>query len=53
MLSNSDYVVSFIKRQTNKVAYITARAVLSHLNLHVFSDAPATLYSLILKNKVQ
>jgi len=52
LLSNPDYVVSFVRKQANKVAHSIARATLSHPSPHVFREAPTTLYSLIL-NEMQ
>jgi len=36
LCSNSDYVVSFVMRQANKVAYSIVRAALSHYSLILF-----------------
>lgn len=52
LLSNFDYIMSFVRRQANKVAHNIARATLSHPILHVLSDVPTSLYSMIL-NKIQ
>jgi ribonuclease HI len=52
LLSNPDYVVSFIRRQANSVAHNIARAALSYPSPHVFYDVPTTLYSLFM-NEMQ
>jgi ribonuclease HI len=52
LLNNSDFVVSFVRRQANKTAHSIARAALSHPSPHVFYDVPSTLYSLIM-NEMQ
>jgi len=46
--SNPDHVVSFNRRQANKVAHSIARASLSHPSPHIFYHVTTTLYSLIL-----
>ena len=46
LLNNSDYVVSFVRGQANRVAHNIDRATLSHPSPHVFSDVPTSLYSL-------
>jgi len=46
--SNPDYVVSFVKRQANKVAHTIARASLSHPSLYTFNDVPSTMYYLFM-----
>jgi ribonuclease HI len=47
LYSNSDYVVSFVRRQANKVAHNIARVALSHPSPHTFQEASSTLYPLI------
>ncbi|XP_024630723.1 uncharacterized protein [Medicago truncatula] len=46
--SNPDFVVSYIRRQANKVAHNIAIASLSHPSPHVFYHVTTTLYSTIL-----
>jgi len=46
--SNLDYVVSFVKRQANRVAHTIARASLSHSSPHTCNDVPSTMYSLFM-----
>jgi ribonuclease HI len=48
LASNSDFAVSFIRRQANKVAHTIARASLSHTSPHIFYDVPSTMYSLFM-----
>lgn len=45
---NTDFKVSYIRRQANRVAHSTARASLSHPSPHLFYSVPSTLYSLFL-----
>jgi len=45
--SNPDFVVTFIRRQTNTVAHSIARASLSHSNFHIFYHIKTTMYSII------
>ena len=52
LLSNHDFMVSFVRRQVNTVAHSIARAALSHLRPFVFHVAPTTMYSLIM-NEMQ
>jgi ribonuclease HI len=52
LLSNPDYVVSFVRRQANRVAHNIARAALSNPSPHVFHDVPTSLYSLFM-NEMQ
>lgn len=47
LLSNHDFVVSFVRRQVNKVAHSIARAALSHPRPFVFHVVPTTMHSLI------
>lgn len=46
--SNLDFVVSYIRRQINKVTHNIARASLSHPNPYAFYHVTTTLYSMIL-----
>jgi len=46
LLSNHDFVVSFVRRQVNKDAHSIVKAALSHLRPFVFHDVPTTMYSL-------
>jgi len=46
ILSNPDYVVSFVRRQANSVAHNIARAALSNPSPHVFYNVPTSLYSI-------
>jgi len=46
--TNSDFTMSFVKRQANKVAHSIARASLSHPSPYVFNDVPYTMYSLFM-----
>jgi len=45
--SNPNYVVSFVKRQANRVAHTITRASLSHSNPYTFNDVPS-IYSLFM-----
>jgi len=47
---NPDYVVSFIRRQANRVIHSIDRVALSHPNPHIFYEVPHTLYSLIIND---
>ena len=49
--SRNNFIVSYIRRQTNMVAHNIARASLSHPSLHIFHEVPPTLY-LILFNEM-
>jgi len=42
-----DFVVSYVRRQANRVAHSIARASLSHPNPHIFHHVTPTLYPLI------
>jgi len=48
LLNKNDFVVSYVRRQANKVAHSITRASLSCLNPHIFLDVPTHLYRLIL-----
>lgn len=48
LVSRNDFVVSYVRRQANKVAHSIARASLSNPSPHIFRDVPTTLYSLIM-----
>ena len=48
LLSNSDFVVSFVRRQVNKDAHSIAKVALSHLIPHIIHDVSTTLYFLII-----
>ena len=52
ILSNPDYVVSFVRRQANSVAHNIARAALSNPSPHVFYNVPTSLYSICKWNAV-
>lgn len=47
LYSNLDYVVLFVRRQTNKVAHSIAKVALSHPSPHTFQETSPTLYPLI------
>jgi len=48
LFTNTDFKVSYIRRQVNRVAHSIARASLSHPSPHLFYSVPSTLYSLFL-----
>ena len=47
LLNRPDFVVSYVRRQTNRVAHSIARASLSHPSPHIFHHVTPTLYPLI------
>ncbi|XP_024636515.1 uncharacterized protein [Medicago truncatula] len=47
LLSRPDFVVSYVRRQANRVAHNIARASLSHPSPHIFHHVTPTLYPLI------
>jgi len=49
---NPDYVVSFVRREANRVIHSIVKVVLSHPNPHTFYEVPHTLYPLII-NAIQ
>jgi ribonuclease HI len=48
LLNRPDFVVSYVRRQANRVAHSIARASLCHPSPHIFNVVPSTLYSLIM-----
>jgi len=47
LLNKPDFVVSYVRKQTNRVAHSIARASLSHTSPHIFYHVTPTLYPLI------
>lgn len=48
LLSRNNFVVSYVRRQANKVAHSIAIASLFHYSLHIFYDVPINFYPLIM-----
>jgi len=48
LLSRNDFVVSYVRRQANKVAHSIARASLSNPSPNIFCDVLTTLYPFIM-----
>jgi len=44
--SRNNFIVSYVRRQANRVAHIIARASLSHPSPYIFHEVPYTLYAL-------
>jgi len=42
--SNPNYIICFVKRQTNRIAHAIARAFLPHSNPSTFYDVPSIMY---------
>nr|ABN05766.1 Polynucleotidyl transferase, Ribonuclease H fold [Medicago truncatula]ABN08743.1 Polynucleotidyl transferase, Ribonuclease H fold [Medicago truncatula] len=51
--SRNNFIVNYVRRQTNKVVHNIVKASLSHLSLHIFHEVPSTstLYPLFF-NKI-
>jgi ribonuclease HI len=45
--SRNNFIVSYVRRQANKVVRNIVRASLSHHNPHIFHDVPSCLYLLL------
>ena len=52
LTTNTDFKVSYIRRQANRVAHTIARASLSQPSPHIFHIVPSTLYSLIMNETI-
>jgi len=48
LFSNSDFVVSYIWKQVNRVAYNIAGTSYSQTSPHIFYNVPHVLYSVIM-----